>query len=261
VGAESPILIGAAASLGLIFGSLATVVAHRVPRQEPFVFGRSHCPACGHTLSAGENVPVLSYLVQRGRCVHCETPISARYPLVELATAMLFGLAAARFGASLLAVVYAAFLWVLVVLTVIDIDHHLLPSRIVYPALVVGWIGLIVATIWDGDTSRLVDALLGALIFGGFMFVVAIVYPAGMGGGDVRLAFVLGTFLGYLDAPGLVLVGMFLSFVLGAVIGVVTMKVKGGNRKMHVPFGPSLALGTVVAIFVGRSLLEAYLSI
>jgi leader peptidase (prepilin peptidase) / N-methyltransferase len=255
------VVIAAASLFGLVFGSFASVVAHRVPLRQPFFWGRSRCPACDHELSARENVPLLSYVMQRGRCAHCGAGISARYPLVEAATAVLFALTIAKFGASLIAVVYAAFFWVLVVLAVIDIDHHLLPSRVVYPALVVGWVGLALAAVLHGDFARLVEALVGAAIFGGFMFAVAFVYPAGMGGGDVRLAFVLGTFLGYLDAPGLVLVGMFLSFLLGTVIGLVGMKITGGNRKSPVPFGPSLALGTVVAIFAGRPLLDAYLGI
>jgi leader peptidase (prepilin peptidase)/N-methyltransferase len=260
VGAHRAVVIALAALAGLVFGSFASVVAHRVPRREPFLWGRSRCLSCAHELGARENIPLVSYLWQRGRCLHCGAPIALRYPLIEVATAALFALSFARFGLSVTAFVYAAFFWVLVVLTVIDIDHHLLPTRIVYPALVAGWVGLVAATLVSGDLERLVDALAGAAIFGGFMFVVAFVYPAGMGGGDVRLALVLGTFLGYIDAPGIVLVGMFLSFLIGAFIGIVTIKATGGSRKMQLPFGPSLALGTVLAVFLGRPLLDAYLS-
>lgn len=235
------------------------MVTHRVPRHQSIVGGRSHCPGCGATITAAENVPVLSYLFLRGRCRHCGQPISPRYPLIELVTAALFALAAAKFGWSAEAIVYAGFFWVLVVLTVIDLDYKLLPNRIVYPALVVGWVGLAGAALADGDFDRLLDAALGAVIFGGFLFVVAFIYPAGMGFGDVKLAFVLGSFLGYLGAPGMVLVGMFLSFLLGGVLGGIVMLVTGGDRKMQVPFGPFLALGTVAAIFVGDPLLDLYL--
>jgi leader peptidase (prepilin peptidase)/N-methyltransferase len=256
------VIVFLAGVLGLLFGSLASVVAHRVPRREAFVRGRSRCPRCGHRLAARENVPLLSYALQRGRCRHCGDRISARYPLIEGATGILFALAAARFGPSATAVVYAAFFWVLVVLSVIDLEHRLLPNRVVAPAFVGGWLGLLVVTPATGDPGRLMTAAIGSLVFGGFIFLLAFATAGrGMGYGDVKLAFVLGTFLGYLDAPGLVLVGMFMSFLVGSVTGLVAMWVTRQGRKMQVPFGPSLALGTVIAICVGRPLLDAYLGI
>jgi leader peptidase (prepilin peptidase) / N-methyltransferase len=261
VGAYEPIVIAAAGCLGLIFGSFGSVVAYRVPRRESIVGGRSRCPHCKHTLRAIENVPVVSYLAQRGRCRHCRARISPRYPVIELVVGMLFALAVWKFGPSLTALVYGAFFWVLVVLSVIDLDHHLLPSRIVLPALGAGWTGLVVSALAAGEMSRLRGALIGAAIFGGFIFAVAFAYPAGMGGGDVKLALVLGTFLGYVGAPGVVLVGMFLSFLLGSVMGLVLMKVTGGGRKTQIPFGPSLAAGTVLGVFVGPWLLHAYLTL
>jgi leader peptidase (prepilin peptidase) / N-methyltransferase len=258
-GPEEAILIGAAGILGLIFGSFATAAAYRIPRHEPISKGRSRCPSCGSTIRAIENIPVFSYLFLRGRCRHCGRRISPRYPVIELVTGTLFALAAWKFGLSVEAIVYAGFLWALVVLTVIDLEFKLLPNRVVYPAFVAGWLGLVIAALLDGVAERLVDAAIGAAIFGGFFFVVAFIVPHGMGGGDVKLAFVLGTFLGYLGAPGLVLVGMFLSFMLGGVIGVAVMLATGGSRKMQVPFGPFLAVGSVAAIFVGQEILDVYL--
>jgi leader peptidase (prepilin peptidase) / N-methyltransferase len=245
--------------LGLIFGSFATVVAYRIPRQEGIVTGRSKCPSCGHEITALENIPLISYVFQRGRCRHCGARISPRYPLIELVTGLLFAASVIHYDVTAQAVVYAAFFWVLVVLTAIDLEHKLLPNRIVYPSFIVGSIGLVVAAAIDGEFDRLQDAALGVVIFGGFLFVVAFIVPAGMGGGDVKLAFVLGEFLGYAGGIGIVLVGMFTSFVLGALIGVVAMIVTGGNRKMQVPFGPFLAGGTVIALMWGRPVLEAYL--
>lgn len=247
------------AGLGLIFGSFATVAGHRIPRRETVVSGRSKCPNCDRQIKAHENIPVLSWILLRGRCAGCKEPISVRYPLIELGTGILFALSAAKFGFTEEAFIYAAFFWVLVVLTVIDLDHKLLPDRVVYPAFVVGWIALTAAALVDSDPDRLVDAAIGSAIFGGFFFVVAFVYPAGMGGGDIKLAFVLGTFIGYLGAPGLVLVGMFLSFLIGALGGMGVMVVSGKGRKSQVPFGPFLAAGTVVAIMWGQSLLDLYL--
>lgn len=209
-------------------------------------------------MTAYENIPVLSYVLQRGRCRHCGERIHWRYPVIELTTGLLFALSAWKFGVSVEALAFSAFFWVLVVLTAIDLEHKLLPNRVVYPAFVAGWALLTVAALVGGDPGRLVGAALGAAIFGGFFFLVAFIYPAGMGGGDVKLAFVLGSFLGYLRAPGLVLLGMFLSFLIGSVIGVIVMRVGGGGRKTQVPFGPFLALGTVLAIFIGDPLVDFY---
>ena len=221
--------------------------------------GRSRCPNCGTTLRAIDNIPLIAYLVRRGRCAHCGERIHWRYPLIEATSALLFALAVVRFGLSLEAMVFAALFWVLVVLTVIDLEHKLLPNRIVYPAFVVGWVLLAAVAFLDGDPGRLTGAAYGALIFGGFFTLVAFIYPAGMGGGDMKLAFVLGTFLGYVRSPGLVLLGMFLSFLIGGVAGVLVMTIGGGGRKTQIPFGPFLALGTVLAILVGEPLLDAYL--
>jgi leader peptidase (prepilin peptidase) / N-methyltransferase len=251
-------LIAAAAVVGLIFGSFATVVAHRLPRKENIVSGRSKCPHCGRTIRAIENVPVVSYLALRGRCPGCGARISPRYPLTELATGSLFALAAWKFGFSAEGVLFAGIFWALVVLSVIDFEHKLLPDRIVYPTFVVAWLVFIVIAIVDDDVGRLADAAIGAAIFGGFFFLVGLVYPAGMGGGDIKLAFVLGTMLGWLDGFGLVLVGMFLAFLIGSVAGIGVMLAKGGGRKSQVPFGPFMAMGTIAAVFAGRPLLDEY---
>ncbi len=245
--------------LGLIFGSFGTVVAYRVPRRESVVGGRSKCPACGQTITAVQNIPLFSYIVLRGRCGNCGHRISVRYPLIELATGVMFALAALEFGLTLTAFVYAAFFWALIVLTTIDLEHKLLPNRIVYPAFVAGWAGLAAAALIDGSVDRLLDAGLGALVFGGFFFLVAFIYPAGMGGGDIKLAFVLGTFVGYVGGLGVTLVGMFLGFLAGGLVGIGVMLSRGGSRKSQVPFGPFLALGATAAIFVGRDLLDVYL--
>lgn len=235
-------------------------MAYRVPRQEGIVTGRSRCPNCDTQITALENIPVVSYLFQRGRCRHCGAPIAARYPIAEAATALLFAAAVLHFEFTFTAAAYAALFWVLVVLTVIDLEHKLLPNRVVYPSIVAGALALTITAILDGDLERLRLAALGAATFGGFLFIVAFIYPAGMGGGDVKLAVLLGLFLGYAGGIGVTLVGMFLSFLIGAIIGIVAMMVGGGGRKMAVPFGPFLAAGTVIAIVSGRSILDAYLA-
>jgi leader peptidase (prepilin peptidase) / N-methyltransferase len=243
---------------GLIFGSFGTVAAHRIPRRETIVTGRSKCPNCGRQIKAHENIPIVSYLVLGGKCPGCGSRISLRYPLTELATGVLFALVVVKFELTVTAAVYAGFFWTLVVLTVIDLEHKLLPNRIVYPLFVAGWAGIVVAALVDGDTARLRSAALGAVLFGGFLFVVAFIYPAGMGGGDVKLAFVLGTFVGYAGGVGAVLAGMFLSFLLGGVLGIIAMRVSGKGRKTQIPFGPFLALGSVLAVFLGERIADGY---
>ncbi len=204
-------------------------------------------------------MPVFSYVFLRGRCRHCGARISPRYPLIELTTAVLFALAAWKFGPSVRSVAFAAFFWVLVVLTVIDLEHQVLPTRVIYPSLVAGWALLAADAVITDDVGRLVGAAIGMAVFGGFFFAVAFAVPHGMGMGDVRLALLLGTFLGYLGGVGFVLVAMFMSFLTGAVIGGIAAIVTRGGRKMRIPFGPFLAAGSLIAIFVGRPLLDAYL--
>lgn len=182
-----------------------------------------------------------------------------RYPLTELATGLLFAAAAAKFGFSLRALAFAALFWVLVVLTVIDLEHRLLPTRVIYPSLIAGWMLLVGDALLANDAGRLIDAALGMLIFGGFFFVVAFSVPGGMGMGDVRLSLLLGTFLGDLGGIGFVLLAMFLSFLTGGLVGVVAAAATRGGRKMKIPFGPFLATGTVLAVFLGRPIIDAYL--
>ena len=243
----------------MIFGSFGTVAAYRIPKRQTIVTGRSHCPNCDRTITWLENIPLFSYLLLGGRCRGCKTRIPVRYPLIEAGTGLLFGLTAWKLGLTPAAVVFAAFFWGLVVLTVIDLDHKLLPNRVVYPMFVAGWVGLTVDALIRDRFGLLADAAIGALIFGGFFLLIALIVPAGMGGGDVKLAFVLGTFLGYVGGPGVVLVGMFLSFLVGGVLGIAVMALGRGGRKTQIPFGPFLALGTALGIFWGEGLLDLYL--
>ena len=267
--ADEAFLIAVAVLLGLMFGSFATAAGHRIPRKESFLTGRSKCPNCGATITALENIPLFSFIALRGRCRHCKARISPRYPLIEVGTGVLFGLAAWKFGFEAETVIYSAFFWVLVVLTIIDLEHQLLPTRVIYPALLVGAIALTVTALVRDDADRIIDMAIGAAIFGGIFFVIFFAAPqGGFGFGDVRLALLLGTFVGYLGAPGLVLLAMFLSFFTGALIGI-TLKwweqqgsdAEGPFRKAKVPFGPYMALGSVISIFWGQRLLDAYLNL
>ena len=254
-------LVAVAAFFGLLFGSFATVAAYRIPRRETIKDGRSKCPNCGAQIRAYDNIPLLSYLILRGKCRDCGFRIPLKYPLIELATAILFGLAAWKFDVTIAALAYAGFSWVLVVLTVIDLEHKLLPNRVVFPAFIAGWVLLIADAIVEDRGEQIADALFGAFIFGGIFFVIAFAVPKGMGMGDVKLAFVLGTFLGYVGGVETVLAGMFLSFLVGGVTGIIWMVAAGGDRKMAVPFGPFLALGTILGIYLGQDIADAYLGL
>jgi len=233
----------------LALGSFLNVVAARVPLRRSVVRPASACMSCGHELAWYDNVPVASWLWLRGRCRTCGTGISARYPAVELATAALVAACFVKFGFSGEAFLAAFFCVVLVVLSAIDLEHRIVPNRIVLPAALVV---LLAHTALDPSP----EWLLGALGASGFLLVAALAYPAGMGMGDVKLALLLGAMLGRVVGVGLML-GM-----LAALVPSVYLLARHGSaaRKMGIPFAPFLALGAVIALFAGHSLLDAYLS-
>ena len=233
----------------LALGSFVNVVAARVPLRRSVVHPRSACMSCDSELAWYDNVPVLSYLMLRGRCRSCGKGISLLYPAVELATAGLVAACFLVFGLSGKAVVSAFFCAVLVAITATDITHRIVPNRIVLPAAAVVLIAqtaLFPSPEWT----------LGAVGAAGFLFVAAIAYPAGMGMGDVKLALLLGAMLGRLVGVGLML-GMFAALVPSAVL---FARHGAAARKMGIPFAPFLAFGSVVALFVGKPLLDAYFS-
>jgi leader peptidase (prepilin peptidase)/N-methyltransferase len=233
----------------LALGSFVNVVAARVPLRRSVVHPRSGCMSCGAELAWYDNVPVVSYLVLRGRCRSCGASISRLYPAVELATAGLVAACFVAFGLSGNAVVSAFFCAVLVAITATDITHRIVPNRIVLPAAA---LVLVAQTALEPSP----EWALGALGAAGFLLVAALAYPGGMGMGDVKLALLLGAMLGRTVAVGL-MVGM----IAGLVPSIFLLARHGSAaRKMGIPFAPFLALGAVVALFAGHALLEAYLS-
>jgi leader peptidase (prepilin peptidase)/N-methyltransferase len=232
----------------LALGSFLNVVAARVPLRRSVVRPPSACMSCGHELAWYDNVPVASWLWLRGRCRSCGTSISARYPAVELATAGLVAACFVKFGLSGEALLASFFCVVLVVLSAIDLEHRIVPNRIVLPAALVV---LVAHTALDPSP----EWALGALGASGFLLVAALAYPAGMGMGDVKLALLLGAMLGKLVGVGL-LAGM-----IAALVPSVVLLARHGSaaRKMGIPFAPFLALGALIALFAGQPLLDAYL--
>lgn len=252
------IVVGLAALFGLLFGSFANVVIYRVPKRESIVRPPSRCGECGTQIAARDNIPVLSWLMLGGRCRRCKTRISVRYPAVEALTAILFALTAARLPATDL-VSFIPLVWVLIVLSFIDIDHKLLPNRIVLPALAVEAVLLAVsAGFGSGGAHAYIRALAGMAGAFLFFFALALISPRGMGMGDVKLSAVLGLALGYFGWEW-VLLGLFLGFLLGAVGGIALILARRAGMKSEIPFGPYMALGALAAILYGDPLVRAWL--
>lgn len=241
---------------GLVVGSFMTVAVHRLPKGESVVRPRSSCPACGAEIGARDNVPVLSWLLLRGRCRRCGERISVEYPLIELATAGLVVLAAIRYPDPWQAVLVGGLLALMPGVALIDLRHRIIPNRLMYPALLL-FAPVIVLAGLIGDAVDPVRAGIGLLLYGGILFVVAVV-SRGMGMGDVKLAALIGLVLGSL---GLRYVGVAAgaAIVLGGLGGLVALMM-GKGRKSAIPFGPYLAAGAVISGLWGEAIASWYIS-
>jgi leader peptidase (prepilin peptidase)/N-methyltransferase len=243
--------IVAAALAGLIIGSFLNVVAWRLPRGESLSRPRSRCPQCETPIKPYDNVPVLSWLLLRGRCRHCGARISPRYPLVEAATAALY-VAVVLFREGALDITLGLLLvTALIPITLIDLELRLIPNKITLPAAVAAVIAGVVL-----DVGFVPEQLIAGAAAGGFFLLAAILYPRGMGMGDVKLAGMLGLYLGRAVAPAI-----FIALIAGVLVGAIVIARVGARagRKTAVPFGPFLALGGLIALFAGDALVDAYL--
>jgi leader peptidase (prepilin peptidase)/N-methyltransferase len=262
--------------LGALIGSFLNVVIYRVPRGQSVVSPPSSCPSCGHAIRGIDNIPILSWLFLQGMCRDCSEPISRRYPLVELATALSFAGVSwwtvthfspvgAPSGPSMTAFVLTliAFLYltsVSIALAVIDLDTHRLPNKIVLPCYAVGTVFLGAAALLSGEHERVLGASIGLAALWLAYFLMAVLYPGGMGFGDVKLAGVLGLVLGWLGW-GPLIVGSFSAFLLGGVFALVLLASRRATRKGGIPFGPWMLVGAWLGIFAGDSLWFAYLAL
>jgi len=239
-----------AGAFGLIIGSFLNVVAYRLPRGESVMFPASHCPSCDTPIKPYDNVPVLSWLALRGRCRSCHTSISARYPIVEAVTAALLIAVVLAKGADSDAWLGLAFVILLVPVTLIDLDHRIIPNTLMLIGTVVS-VGILLLT----DPGALTEHLIAAAGAGGFLLIAALAYPAGMGMGDVKLAAVMGLFLGRSVGPA-----MLVALVAGSVVGALIIARKGAaeGRKTAIPFGPYLAFGGIVGLFAGDAIVDWY---
>jgi leader peptidase (prepilin peptidase) / N-methyltransferase len=237
---------------GLLIGSFLTVVAHRVPRGESVVGGRSHCPHCGAQIAAYDNVPVLSWLLLRGRSRCCGERISPRYPLTELALAVLWAATVAVLWDDptelALGLVFTA---TLLAVTLTDLERRVIPNKILLVAAV---LGVLIAS--AGDPGSLPERAAAAVAAGGVLFLVVLAYPKGMGLGDVKLTAVMGLYLGRNVAPA-----VLVALLVGSIVGLAMIARHGAAaRKQAIPFGPFLALGGVVGLLAGDQLVDLYLS-
>lgn len=235
---------------GLMMGSFVTVVAHRVPRGESIVGPRSRCPSCGAQIAAYDNIPLLSWALLRGRTRCCGERISPRYPLTELALGALYAATVAVLrGDPAQLLLGLVFVTTLIAITLTDLERRIIPNRILLVSALLG-----AATAAVGDPGSLPERALAAAAAGGALFLVALAYPRGMGLGDVKLAAVMGIFLGRDVAPAILV-----ALLAGSLVGLAMIARQGAAaRKRAIPFGPFLALGGVVGLLAGEQIIDWY---
>ncbi len=238
---------------GLMVGSFLNVCICRLPVQKSIVTPPSSCTHCQKPIKAYDNIPLLSFVILRGRCRYCGGAVSWQYPAVELITGLLFLGLAYRWGLSVQTFVYALLVCILLVVSVIDLQHQIIPDKITLPGMILG-LGLSLFSLLPVD---LVQSLIGLTVGGGILYAVAIVSRGGMGGGDIKLMALLGIFLGWQK----VLLTIFLGVLLGSAVGIALMLLKSKGRKDKIPFGPFLGLGALISIFFGQEIIDWYLFI
>jgi leader peptidase (prepilin peptidase)/N-methyltransferase len=248
-------LIVVSIMFGAIVGSFLNVCIIRLPKGESIIIPGSHCPQCNHPIKFYDNIPLISYLLLGGKCRYCKRSISAQYPLVEGTTAISSLLLFLKWGLSLSYFFYFSFVAALIIITVIDLYHQIIPDVISIPGIGVGLLGALII-----PHITFFNSLLGILLGGGSLFVVATFYQwlfkrEGMGGGDVKLLAMIGAFLGW-DA---VILTILLSSLIGSITGIIIMVLKGKDFKYAIPFGPFLSLGAVIALFYKNEIISWYL--
>ncbi len=235
--------------MGAVLGSFANVLIYRLPRQESIVTPGSRCPHCRNPIRPWDNLPILSYLLLRGRCRHCGAPIAVRYLIVELAAGGLFAGLVWQYGVTLTALRFAILVIPLLVAFFTDLEWNLIPNAVTYP-------GILVGLVFGAASGTLVPSLAAAFGAGGVFLLIGVLSHGGMGGGDMKLAAMIGAFLG---VPG-VIVALFLAVAIGAAGAVVLLALRLRTRKDTMPFGPALAVGAMIAVFESDAIIRLYLT-
>jgi leader peptidase (prepilin peptidase)/N-methyltransferase len=241
---------------GMVLGSFLNVCIVRLPAKESIVRPASHCPKCGGKIPVWDNIPVLSYIMLKGRCRFCKAPISPQYPLVEILTALLFALVFSRYGMSVYTLFAFAFTAILIVVTFIDLKHKIIPNILNYLGIILAGIGLVFSFLPISPVTGAIGFLLG----GGFFYLAAVISPLlfkkeGMGGGDIKLIAFIGLFLGWRK----VLLTIFLGSFIGAVLGIGMIAAGIREKKDLIPFGPYLSLAAFIALVQGDAIINWYL--
>jgi leader peptidase (prepilin peptidase)/N-methyltransferase len=251
------LVIAVCALMGVVLGSFANVVIHRLPAGMSLARPPSTCPTCATRIHPRDNIPILSWLLLRGRCRRCRAPIGVRYPAVELACGLLFAAVAVRLGVDPALPGFLLFAWTLLVVAVIDARARRIPNSLTYPLTPTLLMLLSTAGVLNGQPGWGLRALLGGLAAFAALLTLALASPGGMGMGDVKLAAFIGTGLGYLGW-GYVLLGVFGGFLLGGVVALVLLATRACRRRDLIPFGPYLAAGALLAVLAGPPLLDGY---
>ena len=237
---------------GAAVGSFSNVCIYRLPKKLSIISPSSQCPSCSKGISPFDNIPIISFLMLRGRCRYCQSPISWRYPIIETITGLIFLSLYLNFRISPQFFIYALLCTSLIIIAFIDLEHKIIPDVITFPGII---IGLIISLTIPHIT--LINSIKGLLIGGGLFYAIAILSRGGMGGGDIKLIAMVGSFLGWKN----VLLTIFLGSFFGSIAGIALIILKKKNRKDMVPFGPFLSLGAIISIFFGRDLIYLWLTI
>ncbi len=265
-------------TLGLIVGSFLNVVIHRLPRRISIISPPSFCPACHKRVNAWQNIPVLSYILLKGKCYYCSTKIPFRYPLIELFNGFFYLLILYKFGISLNAMLYMMLISTLIIISFIDIDYQIIPDIITLPGIVIGFIAgafllfdpLLIKNcemnissfglpvLYCGESLPnlgLMGSMIGLVTGGGLLYLIAVISKGGMGGGDIKMMTMVGAALGWKS----VFMTIFMGSLTGSIYGIALIIAKGKGRKTKIPFGPFLSIGAIVTILYGKEILYLYL--
>ncbi|QTL98551.1 prepilin peptidase [Iocasia frigidifontis] len=238
--------------LGTVIGSFLNVLIYRLPRQESIIAPPSHCPECGEYLKVRDLIPMLSFLLNRGKCRYCAKAISWQYPVVEVLTAFLLTILYHNYGLNISFIIYSILICILIVCSLIDLQYKIIPNKLTYPALITA----LISSIFLNHIS-LMGSLTGILVPGGLFLLLALLYGKGLGMGDVKLVAVIGAVIGW----QFTLIGIFLASLIGSITGLVLMIAGIMDRKTRIPFAPFIGLGTIISLFYGEELFSILMSL